>query len=90
MTKRLYDEATINTTVLVKLNAYGVNILREAHTYQNGVRGPVFDLNNYAPTDAAGFSKWRLWELMSTFGPCMGTGLAAPWDGNIFFTREAD
>lgn len=89
-TKSAFNEANINTLAYVKLNAYGVNILRELHVYQNGVKGPAFDIRQAAPADEAGFSKWRLWELMLVFGGCMGTGLAAPWDGNIFLSKEAE
>ena len=75
----------INHLAHVKLNAYGLNVLKEAHLCQNGVRGPAFQP---PAVDAHGFSRWRLWELFEAFGPCMGAGLHAPWDGDMFIRIE--
>lgn len=83
-----YQACCINSLVMVKLNSYGIAILKELHIYQNGCRAdsPLFEA---PPVDENGFSRWRMWELMHVYGGSMGQGLAAPWDGDMFLVKES-
>jgi hypothetical protein len=72
----------VNLPVWVKLTDLGRRIHREQHAdLMRGVRVEMA----YSPPaeDGDGWSKWAMWELMSTFGPHMTLGMDVPFDTNI-------
>jgi hypothetical protein len=68
----------INNYVLVQLTDHGREIIRE--NFANLKKSfPKLNGPNLPNEDEGSWSRWQLWDLMSTFGPHIGLGLENPF-----------
>ena len=75
----------VNHYVHVKLNDIGIKELARQRA-ELAAAFPSMSLDHTVPkTDADGFSKWQLHDLMTKFGHMMTLGFEAPFDTDIKF-----
>tara|TARA_R110000744_G_scaffold147612_1_gene260561 strand:- start:2926 stop:3177 length:252 start_codon:yes stop_codon:yes gene_type:complete len=78
----------LNETALVKLTPIGVKILEERHLEllkSNPNYSTPFLLPN---TNGDGYSKWQLWQLMSTFGEHIGMAKELPFETEVVIENK--
>lgn len=85
------DEAVkfnINDYVWVRLTDAGKIACRRQH---DELRRQYPMIGKYVPpeTDAQGYSRWQLWQLMQTFGPSISHGSPVPFDTEIKIEAKA-
>lgn len=79
----------INQHVKVRLNGRGLAILENQHwDLQRHLSTP----RPFKPpkTDEHGFSRWQLWDLMSTFGEHISLGFEPPFETEIIIEEQED
>ena len=77
----------INENVWVRLTQSGKLIHRRQH---DELRKEFPSLGRYRPpyADAAGYTRWQLWDLMQTFGPHITLGGDPPFHTDIMFEAK--
>jgi hypothetical protein len=82
----------LNERVKVKLNDFGIKILKQDHDETNrllkerGGKGHPFILR----LDEEGYYEAQLWYLMLVFGPHLCNGNENPFDSDLIFDKEDD
>ena len=72
----------VNSYVWIKLTKLGLRKLKERH---NEIYKQCPSVGKFTPpeTDADGFCKMQLWEVMNIFGQCCSNGANIPFETNI-------
>jgi hypothetical protein len=79
----------INETVKVRLTEFGKQMLERDHIEFWGARG-MLDKFPYEPyeTDADGYTKFQLWDLLGKLGKYCGLGSVLPFDTVILIDEK--
>jgi len=72
----------LNDTVKVKLNDFGIELLKEKHRYYDSL------IPNHKPfelpkRDADGYTEYQLYELFENFGSSIRFACVVPFDTDI-------
>lgn len=92
--KRETFRVNVNNYVKVKLNKFGIDILKNEHyaLYDRikegapGIETPVFKLS----LDERGYHRMQMWDFMNVFGEYMTIGSQMPFDANIEIISEVN
>lgn len=80
-------EFNINEHVLIKLTDAGRKILEAQHAKLYAPAHVPYT----PPKEVDGWSEWQLWDLMSTFGPCMHLGMhQVPFETTIRIEKPTE
>jgi hypothetical protein len=79
----------INHDVKVKLNYSGRQELRRRHDELKRISPKVPDFKDRT-SDDEGYTKFQMWDLMSTFGPLLELGTNPPFDTYILIDVPTD
>lgn len=87
-------ELNVNSTIKVKLNDYGREVLCHQHDELNrkiiNLGGKPLEVR-YPETDEHGYSKFQLWDFMNIFGECFTmTNTRLPIANLSFYIDEKD
>lgn len=77
----------INNYVKVKLNERGKEILKKEWDSRPNIFRSQFEFE-LPEEDEDGYSKWQLWNLMTTFGEYMWLGCVVPFETEIEIINE--
>ena len=71
----------INNYVKVKLTDKGREIVKKSRVIYRAIGGDYSEVE--ITEDSDGWSKWQMWDLMSTFGSHMYNGCISPFETEI-------
>ena len=79
---------SVNEKVKVKLTDLGRIILEADHSAR--LKETSVESSYIPPVeDENGWSEWKLWELMASFGKYLGSGFGAPFETTIQIASDS-
>jgi len=84
MSDKQYTKFNLNEYVKVKLNSYGIQLLRNQH---NELKQRIPFLGEFRPptVDENGFAEYQLHDFMGCLGQYVGIGKRLPFETEILF-----